>query len=153
MTTLNSKPGSSTAKQRSTLVIAGRRRGLELAEIRRMVGGSISRLSRAQASEWIKTLSGRDLPNPPGQAPGGYGGKRKDKGVARMRHPDVVEQIRRLMLWYFDGDEDHAADWLETNFGVRDPEDIDTADRAAKVSWVLKEMHERRADKESICHT
>lgn len=143
MASLNTKPGSSTAKQRTTLVIVGKRTGLELNEIRKAVGGSISKLSAAQASEWIKHYSGSDLANPPGKKPGTY--KRRSKSSAtRIISNDQVEQIDRLSIDYFSGNTEAAGQWLEKNFDVITARQLATAERGGQVIAVLKTMHARR---------
>ena len=143
---LSTKPGSSTAKQRSTLVVAGKRRGLSLAEIRKMVGGSIKQLSAAKASDWITHYTGRELPNPPGQKPSPYKGKPPARGTVRMIAPDHVEQIQRLGEEYFAPDVDGAGlvKWLRKNFKVDSVHELGTAERAGEVIAVLKQMLTRR---------
>ncbi len=113
---------------------------------------SVTHLSVAQASACIERLSGQPLPNPPGTpgTPPNMPKRRTQPGVVRMRTPDQVEQVNRLMLWYFDGDAGAAAAWLKKNFGVSDPEHIDTAFRAGQIARVLHEMLDRRSAKE--CH-
>ncbi|HUX00685.1 MAG TPA: hypothetical protein VMY35_06865, partial [Phycisphaerae bacterium] len=118
MPELSTKPGSSTARQHSALVVAGKRHGLSLAEVRHAVGGSIKQLSAAKASDWITHFSGRPLPNPPGQKPSPYKGKPPARGTVRMIAPDHVEQIQRLGEEYFAPDVDGAGlvKWLRKNF-------------------------------------
>lgn len=145
MAELNTRPGSSTAKQHQTLVVAARRRGLELPEIRRTVGGSIRKLSSAEASDWIKRFSGSDLPNPPGRKPSAYAAK-KTTGAVRMITVDQVDQIERLMLEYFDYDRPLTQAWLRKNFKVDTVRDLATAQRGGQVIVVLKKMHARREE-------
>jgi len=90
----------------------------------------------------------RRLAQSSGQKPSTYAGKRKADGVTRFRSSDVVEQIRRLGLRYFDQDAERFAHWLEVNFKVRDPDKIETAQRAGQIVQVLKGMHDKRAEKE-----
>ena len=155
MAQLNPKPGSSTKRQHQTLVIAGRRRGLELAETRKIVGGSITRLSAAEASEWIEHFTGHGLPNPPGQKPGPYKGKRPAPGTVRMITEDQADQIVRLGIAYF-GEAHLLIAWLVKNFkidavmarGQRGHRavvrQLGTAKRAGEVIRVLKEMVARK---------
>lgn len=144
---LNTKPGSSTAKQHSRLVILGKRRGFELAEIRKMVGGSIRRLSAAEASDWIERFGGGELPNPPGQAPPPER-RRTQPGVTRMITPDQIAQIGRLGLEYFANDVTRFLDWFGRNYK---PEvmstdaaavirQLGTAERAGQVIAVITRM-------------
>ena len=157
MATLNPKPGSSSKKQHQVLVIAGRRQGLELPEIRKLVGGSITKLSAADCSKWIEHFSGKGLANPPGKAPGPYGKKRSD--AARMITDSHIRQIARLGMDYFQGLPAFRA-WLSKNFEVPNcrtpwaPDLVDlirqlgTAERAGQVIRVLKEMIDRREAKQ-----
>ena len=157
--TLNTKPGSSTKHQRSTLVIEGKRHGFSLAEIRQMVGGSVSALSAAQCSEWIKCFSGRDLPNPPGKKPRPCDRKRESTGATRMITPDQVEQIGRLGSEYFYDNRPKFLAWLSKNFKVSltdcvSPDDftdriraLATTKCACEVIVVLKRMLARRQQK------
>ncbi len=141
MAALKKKQGSSSPKQRQTLVIAGKRRGMALSEIRSMVGGSISELSSAEASAWITKFSGRDLQHEPGTKRSAYAGK-KAEGL-RMITQDHVEQITRMGVTYFEN-ESAFENWLDKNFKVRDPWKLGTAARAGEVIKVLKAMHDRR---------
>ena len=167
MAALNPQPSSSSKRQHQVLVMAGRRRGFDLAEIRRMVGGSITALSAAVCSEWIERFSGRGLANPPGQKKSPYAGRRSN-GNLRMITNDHIEQIIRLANQHFREDKDSlcpedslcpaARNWLQKNFGVNHPRLLATAQRAAQVITVLKEMHQRRAaqtpsreGKDSLC--
>ncbi|MEK6798001.1 MAG: hypothetical protein AABZ12_03470 [Planctomycetota bacterium] len=141
---LNVKPGSSTAKQHSSLVCAALRHGVDVHELRRMVGGSIRQLSARQCSDWIKRFSGRDLPHPPGKKPSLYAGRRATPGVSRMITDDQCAQISRLALDYFHNHGAAAREWLRKNFGVLDPRDLLTAKRGGEVIVVLKGMIQRR---------
>lgn len=145
MAELNTKPGSSTPKQRSRLVVAGRRKGFDLDKIREMVGGSVKQLSALQACEFIERFGGGELSNPPGQKP--RDDSRPQPGVTRMRTADQVEQITRMLAEYFDGDHGRAANWLHANFGVRDPEKIATRQRAGQIIRVLKTMTARKGSR------
>ena len=156
---LNPRPGSSTKLQHQTLVIAGKRRGFTLAEIRQAVGGSITRLSAAECSNWITHYSGKGLANPPGEKPSVYAGKRAG-GATRIITADQIDQIIRLGLDYF-GFRGRFAIWLRKTFQeipvieALDRDDLDymiralsTAQRAAEVIVVLKQMNARKTPKE-----
>ena len=143
MAELNTRPGSSTPKQRSTLVIVGKRRGLELAKLRETVGGSLRGLSAADASKWIEHFSGQQLPNPPGEKPSPYGNRPQRTAATRMIHPDHVEHIERLLVECF-GDQAAGLAWLKKDFKARHPRDLLTAKRAGQVIRVLKGMIDRR---------
>lgn len=142
MPSLNTKPGSSSKRQHQVLVMAGRRQGFDLAEIRKTVGGSIRRLSAAECSTWIEHFSGNGLPNPPGQKPSPYKGKRRTDAT-RIITNDQVEQIDRLGREFFD---EHRAfcTWLAKDFKVDDVRQLATAWRAGQVIRVLKDMLARR---------
>ena len=154
MAKLNDKPGSSSAKQHQALVLAGRGRGFDLAEIRKMVGGSLRKLSSAEASKWIGKFTDRELPHPPGEAPRPYP-RRKKKGVAaRMITKAHVQIILRLGREYFAADVGLGT-WLGRNFKTRNVNgmgqnivqvisDLKTAERAGQVIAVLKQMNSRR---------
>lgn len=142
MASLNRQPGSSTAAQRSRLVVCAKRKGIELNELRAMVGGSVSRLSALQASEWISKISGQGLPNPPGQAPRTRW--RTQEGVTRMITAEHIEQIDRLLSIVFDGSIEAGVAWLRKYFGVSDPRLLATAARAGEVIRVLKDMSVRK---------
>ncbi len=163
MAILNTRPGSSTAKQHQVLVMVAMDKGFNLAETRRMVGGSIRRLSAQEASDWIRRFSGRELPNPPGQAPRPYRRKRspgepracpagvpaaraaRDQATSvRMVAAEHVEQIERLGLQYFDGDAEQFRAWLRKYHKVNDPRELATAARATNVIRVLKDMLTRK---------
>jgi hypothetical protein len=155
MAELNSKPGSSTAKQHQALAIAGKGRGLSLAEIRKAVGGSLRKLSAAEASRWIEHFSGQGLPNPPGQKPSAYKGKRPAPGTVRMMTEDQIDQIMRLGVDYF-AEVHLLIAWLVKDFKVPDlaargarghraiVRQLGTAKRAGQVIRVLKLMIARR---------
>lgn len=159
MAQLNTRPGSSSKKQHQVLVMAGRRQGFDLAEIRRMVGGSLRKLSAAEASEWITRFSGQELANPPGKKPRSYAGRKRSDAV-RMITDDHIDQIARLGLDYF-GDPHALHAWLAKNFGIPFIEPrldqtlsdlirtkLATARRAADVIHTLKTMLSRRKTKE-----
>ncbi len=160
--TLNTKPGSSHPRQRSTLMVEGKRRGFDIDEIRKIVGGSVRALSAAQCSDWIKHFSGRDLPNPPGQKPRPCD-NRKSTGATRMITTDQVDQIGRLGGEHFYNDRRKFLAWLSRNFKIpftqRDlpvsPSEcrdrvraLGTAKRGGEVIRVLKTMLARRQKKE-----
>lgn len=169
MAELSTKPGSSSKKAHTALVCAARARGFTVHDVRKVVGGSICKLSAAECSEWIKRYSGRDLPNPPGKKPGVYKGKKKTPGTVRMITDDQVEQIHRLGLEHFSDacGYPYAQDfafWLARDFKLeihwaRDkPTEAElkdqirrlaTAKRGGQVIAVLKEMHNRRNRKQS----
>jgi len=76
-------PRSSTKKQHQTLVLAALNHGLDVHELRKMVGGSLCALSAKDCSDWIKHFSGRDLPNPPGGKPWPYDKRRRPSARGR----------------------------------------------------------------------
>lgn len=169
---LRTQPHSSTARQHQTLVIAGQKRGMDLAEVRRTVGGSLRALSAADASRWIKLFTNRDLPNPPGGKLGPY--QRRDRSRDRSRDqsrdrsrerkrpdgegkdslclratpriitPDHIEQIGRLMLQYFAGNVLAAQQWFRKTWHVQEPADLLDTEQAGKVIKVLKDMVKRK---------
>ena len=155
MASLNPQPSSSSARQHQVLVLAGKRQGLELDEIRKMVGGSIRSLSAADCSEWIRKLSGKGLANPPGKAPRPYGRKRTD--AIRLITPFHFRRIASLGLKYF-GNYAAFGAWLSKNFVDEVPDrpaesaaqvedllrQLGTAERAGQIIRVLKEMIQRR---------
>ena len=142
MASLNAKPGSSSKRQHQTMVITAARKGIALNDLRSMVGGSLRALSSAQASDWIKRISGQTLPHPPGQKPSPRKG-RSAPGVTRMISEDQCEQIMRLAREYFDDDDDAARAWLLKHFKVHEPRELATAVRGAKVIVALKTMANR----------
>lgn len=158
---LSDLPRSSTKRQHQVLVLAGEKRGMDLAEVRRLVGGSLTALSAAKASAWIQQLTGRGLPNPPGQKPSPYPrrrhrplprGERRDRGgsvqegsrVLRLITADHIEQIGRLMLRYFDNNVAAASAWFEKNWKCQEPAQLGTIERAGEVIRVLKDMVKRK---------
>lgn len=141
MASLNPKPHSSSKSQHQRLVLVAADRGFDLAEVRKMVGGSLRALSAQACSDWIKHFGGGGLAHPPGQKPRPYRRKRTD--AVRVIHTDHVEQINRLGLHYFH-DEGKFHNWLEKNFKVRDPAALATAVRAGEVIRVLRTMHHRK---------
>jgi hypothetical protein len=155
MPQLRQQPGTSTPRQRSKLVVAAKRRGISLDELRAAVGGSVRALSSQQASDLIKQYTGRDLPNPPGQKPRPCDRKRRTTGTTRMIDNDQVDQIERLLGEYFP-DLDAGLLWLSGNFktpriAAVDRDDVQyairrlaTAKRAGEVIRALKLMLERR---------
>jgi hypothetical protein len=155
MTGLSTKPRSSTKKQHRTLVPTGRRCGLDLAEVRRLAGGSITELSAHQASVLISRLTGRDLPNPPGRKPKAYQGK-PAPGATRMITADHVAQIKRLGWEYFKSYTAFAL-WLERDFKLKPYSgdtiestitQLATAQRAGEVIRTLKQMLERKGSRD-----
>jgi len=158
MAELNTKPFSSSKRQHQTLVIAGRRQGLELSEIRKFVGGSLRRLPAKQCSDFIERFSGRGLANPPGQKPGPYAGKKRTPGATRMITADQVDQIERLSWGYFP-DSTAFITWLAKTFKVPHVQvtnldetraairQLATSKRAGEVIRVLKTMIARRKPK------
>lgn len=146
---LNDKPMSSTALQHQTLVIAGNRKGFDLGDIRKMVGGSLRKLSARQASEWITVLSGKGLPNKPGQAPRSAYRKRHTDGATKIISAAQIDQIARLSVEYFinagyEDPQQAAAEWLLKDFKVDHPRELATAERAGQVIAALKEMQARQ---------
>ena len=157
MPALNDKPGSSSKAQHKALILAGHKSGMDVDAIRTLVGGSLRALSAADNSSWITKLGGGDLPNPPGQKPKPYAGRKATPGTARMITPDHIEQIARLGVEYFSGNRDAFWNWLHKNFNGPDfiPETdqgasdairlaLETAQRAGEVIRALKTMHNRR---------
>lgn len=142
--TLGSRPGSSTPKQRQRLHQLKRRRGWTDEELHEAIGvESTKLLSARQASDYIRRLGGGSLPNPPGEKPAPYAGRRKTSYATRMIAPDHEEQIERLLGVYFP-DKAAGLAWLEKNFDVKCPHDLLTAKRAGEVIHVLKTMNRRR---------
>jgi len=141
MAALKTTPGTSTAKQRKSIMIAARRHGFSVEKVRGMAGCNLHDLSSAEASAMIKRLSGSDLANPPGQKPKAYQGK---PGGIRLRTEDQVQQITRLGLQCFDNDEAAFEGWLYNNFNAATPTQIETAKRASVIIVVLKRMLKRK---------
>ena len=112
---LSDAPGSSTKLQHQRLVMAGRDRGLDLNEIRSMCGGSLRALSARAASDWITRFTGRDLPNPPGQAPRAY--RHPAPGTTRMIAEKHIGQILLLLCKVFPT-LDAGLYWLAGNFKI-----------------------------------
>jgi len=137
---LDTRRATITSGQQRRLFVIARDRGMDLDQLREAIGGSISRLSAAQASEHIERLSGEPLPNPPGQAP-----KRKAapaEGVTRMITPEHIEQIERLLKEAF-ANRDAGMAWLSKDFKVDQIRGLATAERAGQVIRVLKEITAR----------
>ncbi len=160
---LRDTPRSSSKKQHQTLVLAALKHGLDLHELRAMVGGSLCALSAKGCSDWIKRFSGRDLPNPPGGKPWPYKPRHRpssrihaggispgvnagalDRPIPRVIQQDHIDQIGRLMLRYFEGNVAAASAWFLKNWKVKEPRDLLTSARAGEVIRALKEMVERR---------
>ncbi len=140
---LRNDPGSSTKKQHQVLVIVAGNKGFDLQELRKMVGGSLRRLSARECSDWIRRFSGKELPNPPGGKPWPYKRRRK-RDTVRLITREHIEQIGRLMLRYFGDNQAVAMAWFRKNWKVDDPEDLEDTQRAGAVIRVLKAMVERR---------
>ncbi len=145
---LNDRPGSITRAQMQKLVLAGKDRGLvrgtDVSGLREACGViSLRALSRAAAHHCIKRISGHDLPNEPGKKASAYAGKRPTDAT-RMITDEHVEQITRLGLIYFDGDEGAFFNWFEKTWKCRDPWKIGTAEVAGQVIVVLKDMVNRK---------
>ena len=160
MAQLNPKPGSSTKRQRYRLHQLKRDLGFTDDELHVIIGAaSTTHLSAAQASEWITHFTGRGLPNPPGQKPSSYKGKRATPGVTRMITDDQVDQIVRLGVEYF-GEVHLLISWLVKDFKLPAVEargarghravvrHLGTARRAGEVVRVLKLMIARRNKKD-----
>jgi len=150
-------PRSSTKKQHQTLVLAALKQGLDVHELRKMVGGSLCALSAKECSEWIKHFSGRDLPNPPGGKPWPYQPRRRRvphstidnrqspiRSVPRMIQQEHIEQIGRLMLRYFEGNVAAASAWFLKTWKVKEPHDLLDTVRAGEVIRALKIMVKRK---------
>lgn len=160
MPQLNTTPGSSTPKQRQSLHRIKRRRAWSDAQLHDAIGAdSTTHLSAKEASASIERLSGMGLPNPPGEKPGAYAGKRKAPGVVRMITDDQVDQIERLMLEYFHGNKEQAYAWLHKNFGIPNLiakldgpyliRSLGSSKRAGQVIRVLKDMVTRNQNRDS----
>ena len=151
---LRATPNSSTNFQHQTLVIAASKKGIDLHELRKMVGGSLRRLSAADCSAWITRLSGRGLPNPPGAAPPIYSRRRRPAPTAYGLQPTVspprmiqvshIEQIGALMLRYFGGNPAAASAWFKKNWKCAEPCELGTTKRAGQVIAALKRMLARK---------
>ena len=154
---LRSTPNSSTAKQHQTLVIAASHKGLDLHEVRKMVGGSLRRLSAKECSEWIERFSGKGLPHPPGAAPPAYPRRRRsrsadqsrdrkgvDRPVPRMILTPYVDQIGRLMLRYFENNPAAAIAWFRKHWKCDNPRELGTTERAGQVIAALNRMLGRK---------
>ena len=136
---LRTFPGTSSAAQRKKLAIAAKRKGIEIYELRGLVGCHLHDLSAAAASDWITRLSGDDLPNPPGGKPRPYA-RRKSRDTVRMVTADHMEQIGRLMLRYFENNQAAASAWFRKNWKVDSPRDLLSTKDAGDVIRVLKDM-------------
>ncbi|KPL06994.1 hypothetical protein AMJ85_09870 [candidate division BRC1 bacterium SM23_51] len=147
MPTLDAQPGSISTPQRKLLFAIARSRGLSDDDLREAVGGSISRLSCAEASRHIERLDGGPLPNPPGKKPKPWR-NHKLPGTIRMITADHVGQIVRLGDEYFDGDVDAFYTWLAKDFKVAQVRQLATAARAGEVLYVLKTMLARKAKRQ-----
>lgn len=110
---------------------------------------STTLLSASEASACIRRLGGGDLPYPPGEKPAPFQGKRKRSDAIRMIAPDHEEQIERLLREYF-GDLDAGLAWLAKDFDAQHPHDLLTAKRAGQVIRVLKDMIDRRRDRDGM---
>lgn len=143
MYALRDKPSTSTTKQHRKLICAARQVGINVDQLRQMVGGSLRNLSAKQASMLIQRFTGEALPNPPGEKPHSYA--RRPHDTIRIIAADHIEQIDRLGALYF-CDADRYRQWLKKNFKVVYPDQLLTAERACEVIYVLKTMIERRKD-------
>ncbi len=135
--------GTSSAAQRKKLVISAKAYGIDVYELRELIGGKLHDLSAADASAWIKRLSGDDLPNPPGGKPWPYP-RRKARDTFRMVTAQHIQQIGRLMLRYFENNQAAAIAWFRKNWKVDSPSDLLSTKDAGEVIRVLKEMVERK---------
>lgn len=140
--TIDTSPGSISAAQIQALLATGRKRGMTIDDVRAAVGGSLRKLSRAEASALIVRLGGGELPNPPGEPPRTKR-RKAEPGVYRMITEQHCEQIARLLNQVFATPREAAA-WLQKNFKVLDLRQLRTAMRAGDVIYVLKEIIERR---------
>ena len=146
MPALRTDPRSCTAAQRQVIAIEGKKRGFDPDTLRSMAGvDRLHDLSAAEASSFIRQLSGMALPNEPGKKPRPYFRRKAGPQIARLITDDHCEQITRLTLQYFDGDENAGRAWFIKNWKVDEPWKLGTADRAAQVIVVLKEMCERKS--------
>jgi hypothetical protein len=55
-----------------------------------------------------------------------------------------IQQIGRLMLRYFEGNQFAAAAWFKKTWKIDDPRDLGTTERAGQVIRTLKAMLARR---------
>lgn len=138
--------GSSTTAQRRALMLAARRHGLSVEQVRDLAACRLHQLSARTASELIARLTGKDLPHPPGAAPKKRAYRGAPRGV-RIITDDHVQQIHRLMMEYFYSDELRAAAWLEKTFKVTDPQKLATARRAGQAIRTLRTMLARSEGK------
>jgi len=143
MASLNTQPGSSSAKQHQVLVMCAMNHGFTVHDVRHLVGGSIRKLSAQACSDWIRKFSGKELPNKPGEAPRTR--PRAREGIVRMVTPELIDQIERLGISYFDGSEEAYRAWLRKYHGIDHPRMLGTAHKAAQIATALKQMHTRRA--------
>ena len=153
MAQLDTTPGSISGAQKRALFAALKRKGMGIDDLRDLVGGSISKLSKADASRWIAELDGGDLPNPPGEAP--QEKRRPQPGNVRLITEANVEQIIGLGTRYFETVTQFEA-WLVKNFKVparRGSERVEdlirklgTAQRAGEVIHVLRTMRNRNQE-------
>lgn len=141
-TTIDASPRSISPAQIRALLATGRKRGMEVDDVRAAAGGSLRKLSRAQASKLIERLGGGELPNPPG-TPQRQQRRRAEPGVYRMITEEHCEQIAHLLNQVFDTPREAAA-WLQKNFKVLDLRRLGTAKRAGEVIRVLKLIKQRR---------
>ncbi|HUU83513.1 MAG TPA: hypothetical protein VM243_08420 [Phycisphaerae bacterium] len=157
---LDASPRSISRPQRERLFGLAKRRGMTIDALRAAVGGSISQLSKREASEAISRLGGKPLTHEPGHPPAPPH-RRSERGVTRMIANDQVEQIMHGGLTYFGGDVGRFSGWLAKDFdcgGAIEPgEDLAgvdrrlcaqirtlaTAQRGGQVIHVLRTMNAR----------
>lgn len=132
---LLTEPGTSTPAQRSALVVAARAKGVGLDELRGMVGGSVSALSRQACGDWIESFTGEKLMASPKKQT-----RRSGRAVATRMITDAhVEQIEKLGADVF-RDQQRFENWLRTRFNVADIRALGTAARAGQCIFQLKNM-------------
>jgi len=145
---LSVQPGSSTKRQRQVLHQLKRRHGWADDDLHRAIGReSTTLLSASEASACIQRIGGGDLPNPPGEKPAPFTGRRQRTDATRMIAPDHEEQVYRLLREHFGSEADGLA-WLKKNFEADCPRDLLTAKRAGQVIRVLKDMIERQRERD-----
>ena len=122
-----------TAAQRRRLFALGRSLGMNTDDLRAATpAGSISRLTRAQASELIDRLDGR---------PDRKGSAYADQGTATGRQLGMIAHMRDLIGF----SEAEFAAWLSKRFKVGSIGEIDDSRLASRVIGGLVRMHQNRA--------
>ena len=143
MAQLNTAPGSITPAQKKAIVLHFVRLGKNVHAARAYCGvhERLGELSRADASHMITRLTGKGLPNPPGQKPKR---RKSQEGVTRMIAAEQIEQIDRLLNQCFP-ERGAGSLWLIRTFKVKRVQDLATAQRGGEVIRVLKMISKRAA--------